>query len=115
MGPLRLLLLLVRWWLRLRGPQGKTLRSALSFLVDRLLMAYKTSDEHDLDIINRITRSSGKGSKRRRGIRDRMKSDHIRSEKRVARIGILLLCIILSLALLVLVPVLWVIAVAGRS
>lgn len=115
MGPLRLLLLLVRWWLRLRGPQGNTLRSVLNVLVNRLLMAYKTSDENDLDIINRIAYSSGKGFKGRRGIRDQMKSDHILSEKRVVRIGILLLCTILSLALLVLVPVLLVIAGAGPS
>ena len=88
-------------WLRTQGPQGRLIRLAGSHLLGRILKNAQQNPESFSEFRGRDVRYKDQQT-------SRMRADPVRTEKRVVRIGVILLIVLIFLALLVLVPVLWV-------
>lgn len=97
----RLIKFLFGLWLRTQGPQGRLIRLAGSHLLGRILKNAQQNPENFPEFRDRDVRYKDQQA-------SRMRTDPVRAEKRVMRIGLALLIVLMILAFLVLVPVLWV-------
>ena len=104
----RIIKFLFGLWLRTQGPQGRLIRLAGTHLLGRILKNAQQNSENFPEFRGRDVRYKGQQA-------SRMRADPVRTEKRIMRIGLVLLIVLIFLAMLVLVPVLWVNWFVGAS
>lgn len=96
----RILKWLFRLWFRAQVPQGKLVRLAGSYLIDRILKNLQSDTEKHSDIRGRATRENRQQTKR-------VNHYTIPPARNGVLIGMYLLGVLVLLSLIILVPLLW--------